>query len=727
MNGSRFISCYLFVSAFTFLTSSLTHAQSTWVDSAGDDLWSSTTNWSTNASPAGTIVIFNDTGIAVNGSTVSSIVDGAYTISGLSFSNTAGATFYHRLQLAGELTINSALTSGEVFSVLSNQASGSHGVSFTGGGSLVINASGQNFLVQNTLTTGTNTMNLDLGGLSSFTATVKDFNVGYGNTDAKVNFTLAAGTNTITAGTMRFGDNYGGVVVTNTLKLGQTNTFNANTILIAAARASTTVSVQSGVTDPNWTIRGNSGGSSRADLILGINGSAYGATTGGSSSPTATVNLTGVSVDFLLDELVLGVAGSVASDLIGHGNGNLTVAQGTVDANSVTIGRALNITSQAINYTGSNGNYTGATTHGMLNISGGIFTAGSVTIAENLDGFGSDPTNATAGVNVNAAIKGALNISGGTTFITGDLTLATRTNATPSSGRTEGIATLTGGSVTVGGNITEGISGGYANNLSTLTLNGAVLDLTNGYIKVDTLNLMSGVLRNVSEINGGASVTKTTTGALILDGTSAFTGATAVDAGSWFVNGTHSGGAGYTVAANATLGGRGTVTVAGGKDITIATNGKLTVGDAASSAATLHLDTSSGGGLVFQDNSTLEMDFFTANTGGLNVSDLLRLDGTLTIGNNVSLSVVNSTPLPTTSWQEGDTWKLLDWSGVTSHTGTFSAVLPDLTGTALTWNLNDLYVGGTISLMAVPEPGRATLLLLALTSLCLRRNRRCKL
>ncbi|MBE2282926.1 MAG: autotransporter-associated beta strand repeat-containing protein [Prosthecobacter sp.] len=531
MKGSRFLCCCLVVSNLLLQICPPAHAQSTWVDGAGDDKWSSTSNWSTNASPTGTIVIFNETGIAANSTTVSSIVDGTYTISGLSFSHATGTTFYHRLQLANELTISSALTTGDVFSVLSNQLSGSHGVSFTGGGSLVINASGQNFLVQNSNTGGANTMNLDLSGIASFTATVNQFNVGYGSNQTKVNFTLSANSNTITANTMRFGANYGNGGGTNTVKLGKTNTFNANTIIIAAARASTTVSVQAGVTNPTWAIRGTSGGVSRSDLILGINGSAYGANSGGSSASTANVNLTGVSVDFLLDELVLGVAGSVASDRIGHGNGNLTVAQGTVDAKSVTIGRALNITSQAINYTGTNGDYTGATTHGTLNITGGIFTAGSVTIAENLDGFGSDPTNATAGVNVNAAIKGALNISGGTTFITGDLTLATRTNATPSSGRTEGIATLTGGFVTVGGNIKEGTSGGYANNLSTLTLNGAVLDLTNGSIKVDTLNLQSGVLRNVSEINDGAGWSKTGAGTLVLGGTNAFSGAVSVNAG----------------------------------------------------------------------------------------------------------------------------------------------------------------------------------------------------
>lgn len=531
MKGSRFFYCCLVVSHLLLQICPPAHAQSTWVDAAGDDQWSSTSNWSTNASPAGTVVIFNETGIAANSTTVSSIVDGTYTISGLSFSHTTGTTFYHRLQLANELTISSALTTGDVFSVLSNQLSGSHGVSFTGGGSLVINASGQNFLVQNSNTGGANTMNVDLSGLSNFTATVNQFNVGYGSNQTKVNFTLSANSNTITANTMRFGANYGNGGGTNTLKLGKTNTFNANTIIIAAARASTTVSVQAGVTNPTWAIRGTSGGVSRSDLILGINGSAYGANSGGSSASTANVNLTGVNVDFLLDELVLGVAGSVASDRIGHGNGNLTVAQGTVDVNSVTIGRALNITSQAINYTGTNGDYTGATTHGTLNITGGIFTAGGITIAENLDGFGADPTNATAGVNVNAAIKGALNISGGTTFITGDLTLATRTNATPSSGRTEGIATLTGGIITVEGNIKEGVSGGYANNLSTLTLNGAYLDLTNGSIKVDTLNLQSGVLRNVSEINDGAGWSKTGTGTLVLDGTNAFSGGVNVNAG----------------------------------------------------------------------------------------------------------------------------------------------------------------------------------------------------
>ncbi len=693
MKGPRLLTCRIVVVTFIFLITSFTHAQSTWTDVAGDDKWSSLTNWSTGISPAGTIVIFNETGIAANSTTVSSIVDGTYAISGLSFSHTTGSNFYHRLQLAGELTLSSALTSGDVFSVLSNQTTGNHSVSFTGGGSLVINASGQNFLVQNTNTGGSNTMNVDLSGLSNFTATVKEFNMGYGSNMTKANFTLAANTNTLTATIMRFGANYGNGGGGNTLKFGKTNAFNADTIIIGSARASTTVSVQSGVTNASWAIRGTSGGSSRADLILGINANAYGTGgIGGSTASTATVNLTGVTVDFLLDELVLGVAGSVASERIGHGNGNLTISQGTLDANTVILGRAMNITSQAISYNGSNADYLGNTTHATLNIAGGTFTAGSITLAENQDGFGSDPTNATAGINVNAAIKGALNISGGITNIAGDIVVATRTNATPSSGRTEGIVSLTGGTVTVGGNIKEGTSGGYANNLSTLTLDGALLDMTQGYIKVDTLNLKSGILRNVTEINDGAGWSKTGAGTLVVNGTNTFSGAVNVSAGRLVAAGTGALGTTSSVSvANTAVfdydSGTGQVltlnslSLAGGSSIGAEVkNGSINVTGAGSSAGTIkvnvfgisgmsytngtsyHIITGSGfdsGGATYQMGNYYNATNFSVNSVGADSAGIY-----------VNLATV--TELTNAYWFGGYTgatnvWAVSDGGGASGH------------------------------------------------------------
>ena len=59
MKGPRLLTCRIVVATFVFLISSFTQAQSTWTDGAGDDKWSSLTNWSTGLSPAGTLVIFN--------------------------------------------------------------------------------------------------------------------------------------------------------------------------------------------------------------------------------------------------------------------------------------------------------------------------------------------------------------------------------------------------------------------------------------------------------------------------------------------------------------------------------------------------------------------------------------------------------------------------------------------------------------------------------------------
>src|SRR4051812_24301596 len=98
----------------------------------------------------------------------------------------------------------------------------------------------------------------------------------------------------------------------------------------------------------------------------------------------------------MLNNLVLGICGSAASSAAGHGIGTLTFDEGTVDATTVVLGRAVS--------SGTTGTDTNASTHGTLNVQGGSFLAGSIAIAQNQD--------ATAGINF--LIKGALNISGGT-------------------------------------------------------------------------------------------------------------------------------------------------------------------------------------------------------------------------------------------------------------------------------------------------------------------------
>mgnify|MGYP002759372629 CR=1 FL=1 len=119
---------------------------------------------------------------------------------------------------------------------------------------------------------------------------------------------------------------------------------------------------------------------------------------------------------------------------------------------------------------------------------------------------------------------------------------------------------LTGGSLTVAGNIAEGVNG--TDVASVINLQGGTLDLAGNSIGVDTFAAEKGTLRNVLEFNAGGTLTKTTADTLIVEGANAYSGATAINAGTLLLNGTHSiAGAtnvgAYTVASNATLGGIG--------------------------------------------------------------------------------------------------------------------------------------------------------------------------
>jgi len=111
---------------------------------------------------------------------------------------------------------------------------------------------------------------------------------------------------------------------------------------------------------------------------------------------------------------------------------------------------------------------------------------------------------------------GTLTVTSGGLSVVNDLTIGDG-NA--------GTVNLNGGTTTVGGNIVNGAS------TSTLTLDGGTVDMTDGTLDVDTLNLRSGTLKNVSEINGGAAVSKTTGGTLTLDGTNNYSGNTNINAG----------------------------------------------------------------------------------------------------------------------------------------------------------------------------------------------------
>ena len=96
--------------------------------------------------------------------------------------------------------------------------------------------------------------------------------------------------------------------------------------------------------------------------------------------------------------------------------------------------------------------------------------------------------------------------------------------------------TLTGGTLTVAGDIVQGST---TRTTGTPILNGGTLDMGRKNIggngsstgNLTNITLSAGTLRNVLEINNGAALTKGTAGTLILDGTNSFSGALTISAG----------------------------------------------------------------------------------------------------------------------------------------------------------------------------------------------------
>ena len=134
--------------------------------------------------------------------------------------------------------------------------------------------------------------------------------------------------------------------------------------------------------------------------------------------------------------------------------------------------------------------------------------------------------------------NGTLTLAGGTTTIGSPGTpvdVILGNHASTGAGTSTAVMNLTGGSVTVNGDIKQGESGA-GTIVSTLTLNGSTLDLTGHQIGADgaligTINLLSGTLLNVTEVNAGGDISKTGSGTLNLGGTNTYTGGTTIGGG----------------------------------------------------------------------------------------------------------------------------------------------------------------------------------------------------
>ncbi|WP_050030969.1 autotransporter-associated beta strand repeat-containing protein [Verrucomicrobium sp. BvORR034] len=228
----------------------------------------------------------------------------------------------------------------------------------------------------------------------------------------------------------------------------------------------------------------------------------------------------------------------------------------------------------------------------------------------------------------------------------------------------------------------------------------------------------AGVLNLQGSVTGNG-LTKTGTGRLNMEGTNTFSGAMALNAGTTYLNGVTTMNS-LNVAAAARLEASGNITSTNAMSI----SGTLAVGNESLATPVIsNLSLTAGtGGVTFQNGSVLTFDLFTGAGAGGGQSDMLAITGTLTIGSNVSLQVDTN---GMTTWAAGDSWKLFDWTGLTSVSGSFVTADLDavLNGTGLNWDYSALYTSGIIT-VAVPEPSRALLMLAAMLALGCRRRRR---
>jgi hypothetical protein len=443
-----------------------------WSGVAGDTLWSTTGNWLPAGVPgANDNVTFTneaatDAQLSLGGA-VNNTVDTTFggTIKSLWYANITGfhnTILSKQLLVQGTSAIDVAFVSDDghpaVFFVGSGQAdaAGDQVTTSIAGESLMINNSNAAISVmQASATSGAHRATLDLSQLGVFTCNVSNLLVGH---DFGIPITRPTGTlilaasNSITAKMISVGDAYQNAGAISYIYLGQDNALDVDRIRIALHKCIGTVAMQDGLVGATVKMRASNGLGRQTSWEIGDEyepDPTIGYFT--SNQSTGILDLTGATVDALVDKIVIGRGQTNAPTRTGDGNGTLTFGTGAINANQVQVGIQL-----------SGGGSVG---RGTLNIN-----------------------------NDSAILPAKLTING-------DLIMAVQLPGnTESTGSTAAI-NVNGGILEIAGNAIDG--GGN----TTLTIDtGGVVDLmpagdsSRGNISVDTLNLGGGTLTHYSTL-----------------------------------------------------------------------------------------------------------------------------------------------------------------------------------------------------------------------------------
>ncbi|MBN8457486.1 MAG: autotransporter-associated beta strand repeat-containing protein [Verrucomicrobia bacterium] len=340
---------------------------------------------------------------------------------------------------------------------------------------------------------------------------------------------------------------------------------------------------------------------------------------------------------------------------------------------------------------GGNNTYAGGTTvNGTGTLTG---TAGVVYTGTQGGSFGTGEITVTSGATIKSSgffvIGGgqtttrALNLLGGTANLQG---AGTGGEYIKTLNLTGGAVTFDSGSVyfrapnggttisTAAAAVSSTIATGIDLTLGNLTITTAAGTVPNG----QDLVISGNISQNSGAGAGAKSLTKSGDGTLVIAGASnSYTGNTTVNAGTLVVSGTLAAATGTVdIAANATLSGTGTIN----RPVNLATDSNLT--PAGSDIGTLTV----GGAVTMLGKTVCQIhkDTTPTLTGDLLAAQTIAFGGTLEV-------TASGEPITL-----GDTFDLFD---ATNFTGSFTSLnLPTL-AEGLSWDLSNLAVDGTITVV----------------------------